>query len=475
MNKFNPIKIMKKFRVPIALLTIVCIVGVYFFIDHEQSYSASILIQYVGAKAEKGLNPDDTPIDITEIYSATIIDRVVEAMELNCSVEEIRSAVLVTPVIPVTETEKEAAAIELNEEYSFTPTKYLITYTADSNHSEEYAREVLDSILTEYYNFYSEKYIENVVYPNNALSVSLDNYDYIECVELLRSNINSIAVYCAARDNTFYSAKSGYSFIDLQLEFEYLRDSLLLDLNAYILENQLTIDRELLLQKEANNITQYSIKISTTNDYIEKQKDVICQFAEKTLYGQLDMEDMANLGITNDVEEDAYKYRDAVITTYDALINKYANLMLEVNTYKSELAHAQRVIEAFSIDEEFEIDPAVYAAAEEKLDVILGRFNALYDSLVVTAKSYYGVRSANYLSFNTNIKTSENLNLKLYLVLGAFAAFVCWTCAFIAFDRLKEIFAETQQEIEIPQEAHKEKENVSQGKKGEGNNELFKK
>ena len=448
MKKFHPIKTIIKCLIPILLLTIMCVVGVYFFVGKKQSYSASILIQYTGAKAEKGLNPDDTPIDITELYSATIIDRVINNLNLDCGVEEIRSAVIAAPVIPVTETKRETAAIEMNAEYSFTPTKYLITYTADSDHSEEYAREVLDSILTEYYNFYSEKYIENVVYPNNAVNISLDSYDYIECVEMLKNNINSIATYCAARDNTYYSAKSGYSFIDLQLEFEYLRDNPLQELSTYILENRLTTDCELLLQKEANNIDQYKIKIATTNEYINQQRNVIDIFAEKTLGGQASLEDIEDIGIITHVVNDEYTYRDTVYTTYDILINGYVDSMMEVNEYESKLQYAEKIVAIFSDDTEIEVAENAHSIAKENLAAILVRFNELYDNLVITAKGYYSVRSANYLSFNTNIKTAETLSIKLYLALGAFGFMVVWSCFFIVADRIREIIMTTSKKAD---------------------------
>ena len=171
LKKFNPIKTMKKFIALILVLTIISSLAVCYLLSKKQSYSASILIEYTGAKAEKGLNPDDTVIDITEIYSATVIDNVIRNLNLNCGVEEIRSSVSVTPVIPLNETKRETAAVELNTEYSFIPTKFVVMYTADSDHSEEYAREVLDSILMQYYIFYSQKYVENVAHPNNSLNI----------------------------------------------------------------------------------------------------------------------------------------------------------------------------------------------------------------------------------------------------------------------------------------------------------------
>lgn len=451
MIKFHPIKTIKKFIIPILILTILGSSLVYLFCNKKQSYTSSILIEYTGSKAEKGLNPDDTVIDITELYSATIIDNVIKTLNLDCSVEEIRSSITVLPVIPVTETKRETAAIEINDEYSFIPTKYLITYTADSEHSEEYSREVLDSVLTQYSIFYSEKYVENVAYPNNAVNISLEYYDYIECVELLRSNINSIATYCMARDASFYSAKSGYSFPDLQLELEYLRDNPLYDLNTYILVNKLTMDRNLLLQKEANNVAQYEIKIKNTNEYIEEQRAVIAQFAEKTLDGQAGMGNLEESGIITDVEEDFR--RGSFDTTYDILINNYAKLLLDVNYYESELANAKKVIETFTERTEQgqkknEISNDAEIIAKEKLEVILNSFNEMYNNFVKTVKDYYNVRSADYLSFNSNIVTVSNVNVKLYLVLAAFMFAVMSSCFFIVFERIKEIISTSTLELE---------------------------
>ena len=51
--------------------------------NKKQSYSASMLIEYTGTKAAKSLNPDDTVIDVSEIYSATVIDNVINEIEVN--------------------------------------------------------------------------------------------------------------------------------------------------------------------------------------------------------------------------------------------------------------------------------------------------------------------------------------------------------------------------------------------------------
>lgn len=459
-KKFNPIGIVRKHIVLILVLTILCSALTCFLVNKKQSYSASILIEYTGAKAEQGLNPDDSPIDITEIYSATVIDNVIRNLNLTAGVEEIRSSITVAPVIPLTEVKRETAAIEINDEYSFIPTKYLITYTADSDYSEEYAREVLDSILMQYYILYSQKYVENLAYPNNAMNISLDNYDYIECIEILQTNINSIATFCMARDASFYSAKSGYSFVDLQLELEYLRDSALYDLNTYVLENQVTMDRNLLLQKKSNAKTQYEIKIENIKEYIEKQKIVIDQFAQKTLDGQAGMGNLEEAGIVTNVEDNYYIYRGKIDTTYDILINNYVKLLTDLNYYESELTNTEKILEIYSKNKnslmpdnsnvENEAAPMI---AKEKLSYIIESFNSLYDEFVVTVKDYYNVRSADYMSFNSNVNTTTNVNLKLYLILALFMFTVLWMCFFIVWDRLKEILKSmSHPQIDLPVE-----------------------
>jgi hypothetical protein len=77
--------------------------------------------------------------------------------------------------------------------------------------------------------------------------------------------------------------------------------------------------------------------------------------------------------------------------------------------------------------------------ANEKLDMILASFNKLHDSFVLTVKDYYNVRSANYLSFNSNTQSNANVNLKLYLIVAVFMFFVLWTCFFVVADRMKDI------------------------------------
>ena len=63
----------------------------------------------------------------------------------------------------------------------------------------------------------------------------------------------------------------------------------------------------------------------------------------------------------------------------------------------------------------------------------------MYEAFLLTVKDYYNVQSADYMSFNSNVQATENVNLKLYLIVAVFMFFVVWSCLFIAGDRLREI------------------------------------
>lgn len=78
----------------------------------------------------------------------------------------------------------------------------------DSKDATDYARNVLDSVLTNYFQYYSETHVDADIFPNNASNVSVANYEYIDCVEILRNNANESAAFLRKRQkrNTAFTA-----------------------------------------------------------------------------------------------------------------------------------------------------------------------------------------------------------------------------------------------------------------------------
>ena len=64
----------------------------------------------------------------------------------------------------------------------------------------------------------------------------------------------------AASDETFRSVKTGYSFYDLYYRFELIRENVLSDIFAEILDKKITKDQDVLLSKYSNRISEYEIE-----------------------------------------------------------------------------------------------------------------------------------------------------------------------------------------------------------------------
>ena len=195
MKSFDLLRYLKKWWFVIMLVTAVGCLGVYEFISSRQSYTATAVIQYAGPNASEGLNADGTRIDPSEITSASVINKTIQDLGLTASTESIRPRISVQEVIPEDEETKKETALSNGDEYEYYPTTYAVSFTVDSKDATDYARNVLDSVLTNYFQYYSETHVDADIFPNNASNVSVANYEYIDCVEILRNNANESAAF----------------------------------------------------------------------------------------------------------------------------------------------------------------------------------------------------------------------------------------------------------------------------------------
>ena len=177
MKSFDLLRYLKKWWFVIMLVTAVGCLGVYEFISSRQSYTATAVIQYAGPNASEGLNADGTRIDPSEITSASVINKTIQDLGLTASTESIRPRISVQEVIPEDEETKKETALSNGDEYEYYPTTYAVSFTVDSKDATDYARNVLDSVLTNYFQYYSETHVDSDIFPNNASNVSVANYE----------------------------------------------------------------------------------------------------------------------------------------------------------------------------------------------------------------------------------------------------------------------------------------------------------
>ena len=94
---------------------------------------ASAVIQFNHEGADEGLTPLGTELNVDEIKSSAIMSKVLENLSLgedSYSVDDLISRLSVTEVVDEDEQAAKDAAIENGEEYTYEPTVFIISFTA---------------------------------------------------------------------------------------------------------------------------------------------------------------------------------------------------------------------------------------------------------------------------------------------------------------------------------------------------------
>ena len=91
MRKFNIIRYLKRWWPLIALMSILA--GAFFmrYASNNQAYTAQAVIKYTYDAASEGLTPNGEPLDVSEIFSSTVVKEAIERLGYSVNVDTIRS------------------------------------------------------------------------------------------------------------------------------------------------------------------------------------------------------------------------------------------------------------------------------------------------------------------------------------------------------------------------------------------------
>ena len=91
MKKFNIIRYLKRWWPLIALMSILA--GAFFmrYASNNQAYTAQAVIKYTYDAASEGLTPNGEPLDVSEIFSSTVVKEAIERLGYSVNVDTIRS------------------------------------------------------------------------------------------------------------------------------------------------------------------------------------------------------------------------------------------------------------------------------------------------------------------------------------------------------------------------------------------------
>lgn len=468
MKSFNIIRYLKKWWPLIALMSFCA--GVFFmrYATSNQSYTAQSIIKYNYSKAEDGKTPSGEDLDVSEIFSSTVVKEAIENLGLTVNVDTIRSGGTVTGIVPDDVTKTQEAKIDKGEDVEeYHSTEYIVKLSVSSEYSTEYVRTMLDEILSCYFANFGEKYVDYSTIPNNAAALDGQGYDYIEQAEILNDTVAQITENlgnCQAAHPEFVSSTTGLSLSDLLDEYNYVSDVEIPYLFSEILGGKLTQNREVLLKKYQERYNTYVMDGDVDSEKVAAVLEVIQSYGNKNKDGSLYYQRGARSGTEDDtggfVLSDVYEEDTNIdrTTVYDNLISDYVTILNRQSNNVINAAYCQYIINVFqgasdSSDVSDENQAFTDQAVEQEIAALQGRLNTLYETLSLTMKEYNEYCGAVNLGVLASTTVSEKINVKLYILLGVAVFFILGICGAILLGRIQD-FVEylffTEQSLDMP-------------------------
>ena len=426
MRKFSVLRYLKQFSLLIFLLSVIGSLMILFYGKSQQHYIASTVIQYTNDGAKEGFTPDGSPLNVEEIYSSTVIDAALTDLGYQSHIDSIRSNCYVEEVIPETQQTLNEALLEKGEDPSYIADTYRVYYVGDSDTGEEYARNMLDAIIKNYYEFYAEKYVEEPL-QNNGVSVLADGeYDYIESAQVLEDSVSEMLDYLLDKRATqpyFRSVETGYTYNDLYQIYHFLYNYEIPSLYAAILSNAETNDIELLMNRLNKECEDMQLYIENRQERADALKNLIDTYSVRNKemmdyhYHSANGQDIGTEYILKDVEKDQESNNKE--TTYDGLIQEYVDMNIGIRQKAIEKEHSEYLLSVF----ETALSTAgrkTFTPEEirQKIDHCADLASEYYQYVEKSGHELNRQLSANYLTMISSIDVQPTVNLKLYLAVA---------------------------------------------------------
>lgn len=479
MKKNSILSYLKKYQVLIVLLSLSMGVLFYLTLQGKQSYTASAMIRYSNQQATEGLAPDGSEIDVSEIYSSQVMIKVMDRMGLdqgNYNLDDLRSRVRVKEVISDEMQAVQEAKNELGEVIADKPTEYLVSFTAtrkDSDKAGQFARELMDNMLDIYITNYGEQHINSSAVVNDVSKLYEHDYDYLEMAEILEKSVQNAIDKISSKTESRYdfrSAATGYSFDDLYYEFRLLTDNEIPSLYAFILNNKITKNRDVLIAKYENRVKDFYLEnnageaeIRGIEGVIESYVQMMRESGNTEISFEYILEDVHdNFEPTGD--EMAPKKRVDQTTQYDLLLKDYVKDRSDYEEALIETAFCQYILDVYSGKTAFtdgtettrELEAPVDGSplspveaesasseaimeAEEIVQELVTKVNNLYNVLALTNDEYNEYGGAANISLMSNIVVTENVQLLLYTGIAVILAAIVLSVLAVLAGRVEDI------------------------------------
>ncbi len=342
MKQFSIVRYLRRFKWLVFALAVAGALLVFFYALKKQTYTASMTIRFTEGSV---------PEDLREIYSPNIIDAALVELDMDSDIDRIRSRFRVEPVVPEMEQVMIDALLAKGMEPEYETDTYEVIYT-DS--SKENARDILDAVVKNYYESYTEKLAKEQIPENSVTGLLESGNDYLESAEVLEDALSEMLTFISRKENKQRDQRSihtGFNYEDLYDAFEYMYRHDLPLLYVEIVSTAKAKDIEVVrttLRKEIGDLYRH---LGHLEQQIDLLNTLMVNFTEQTAeidtYHR-DPEEGKEAGdnALEGVQQVTGNNRKK--TTYDDLMTQYVSLRTEYEQTKIDIDHKEFLLSAFN-------------------------------------------------------------------------------------------------------------------------------
>ena len=414
-----------KWKFIICIVVIAAMLCGYMYVQRGQTYSATAIIRLNDDCILEGKAPDGKTYDSYEIVSPNVLTEVISELSLSKTVDSLRTRITVTPIVPDTEKEIRESKEKTGEKHEYFPNTFSVTYMGRVGEDTQQVRDILESVVNNYIEFYTHKYAKLASINDVAYSEEMGNYDYIDMAIMLSDNVDSIETTLNGyhqKDSKFRSTSTGLTFSDLAKEYKYLQEFKIAGVFTDIYSGQITKNKDLLLKSYIQKKEQYLTERQSFLDAAYTAKNRMDSFSASNknvpnAYNETTKNNNDDLEIIEDLHDDINPYN--TVTTYDELMTKYIDSCIAANNLYLKAKQCDVVIAKFT-EPVSGSGNSEYAqnVMYEEIKNINKRFSELNKTANLLISDYNAYASAEHVSPLTGVNYYANMSVALYLLLA---------------------------------------------------------
>ena len=329
---------------------------------------AIIELNYPGI--ELGQNPDGTKFDIRQLKSPYVIENALKTLGFNdngVKLDQVRRNIDITSIIPNDVSQRAETMIKQGHEYVYYPSEFKVTYRINKAFSYNQGLQLVETIIDEYQTYFYTLYSDIEKIEKTIGTLDYSTYDYPDIVEVINIQIEGIQEFLTNKtedDSNYKSAQTGYSFQDLNRNFDILRTVDTSKLESLVNAYTLTRDKEKLIKDYEYRVKRMELEQAKKNSEAEEARRLMDQYKKEDL---VLIPDSIGKDLRTDNPESYYnKLAETAITASV----EATNLKHEIEYYNKEIARLQVLNGSNNIALLAEADSQIEAIKNKMVDLI---------------------------------------------------------------------------------------------------------